>query len=248
MSTRIPYIPVLIHRGNLWFSELAVAVLMALIMSVLVVLVSVVMTNENRIRNNSDAIETLRAAGIVSEHRLSVLREKHVISATLRRFVRGRLPESTLYLLTELVYRNSRRFGYDPFLVLAVIHVESFFDADALGRFRSGRFSGALGLMQLKFETAREVAADLGIPTLHRDDLFVPEINIALGTAYLTRLIARFESLKLGILAYNQGPGTIMESLSGKRKLSIKYYNKVIRSYFKLKKLGENVETLEEEP
>lgn len=246
MTIRVPYVPILVHRGKIWLSELAVIVAMLIVMTVLLVLVSTAMANEGRIRNNSNAIATLRAAGIVSEHRLEELREKRVISTTLDRFVRGRLPGSTLFLLTELVYRNSRRYGYDPFLVLAVIHVESVFDPEALGRYRSGRFSGAFGLMQLKLETAQEVAADLGIPLLRKEDLFVPEINIALGTAYLTRLIAQFGDVKLGILAYNQGPGTILESLSGKRELSIRYYNKVIRSYFELKALGKKVDVTEE--
>ena len=64
-----------------------------------------------------------------------------------------------------------------------------------------------------------------------------PEINIALGIGYLTRVIARFNSLKLGILAYNQGPGTIRQSISGKRPLSQKYYYKVLQSYFRLKEM-----------
>ncbi|MBD3315396.1 MAG: transglycosylase SLT domain-containing protein, partial [Chitinivibrionales bacterium] len=194
MSIRVQYVPILLHRGKIWLSELAVIVAMTLIVTVLVILVGVAATNERRIRNNSEAVATLRSAGIVAEHRLTELREKWIISTTLESFVRGRLPESTLFLLTELVYRNSRRYGYDPFLVLAVIHVESVFDPEALGRYRSGKFSGAFGLMQLKFETAQEVAADLGIPLLRKEDLFIPEINVALGTAYLTRLIARFES------------------------------------------------------
>jgi soluble lytic murein transglycosylase-like protein len=138
-------------------------------------------------------------------------------------------------MLIEQVHQNSRAYGYDPRLVLAVIHVESVFDADALGRYKDGNYSGAMGLMQLKFETAQEVARDLEISLESIDDLFIPEINIALGVAYLTRLIAKFNSLKLGILAYNQGPGIILESISGKRPLSVRYYNKVLKSYYMMK-------------
>jgi soluble lytic murein transglycosylase len=93
--------------------------------------------------------------------------------------------------------------------------------------------------MQLKFSTAQGVAAELGIPLKSPEDLFVPEVNIALGVAYLTQLIAMFKDLKLGILAYNQGPGTIMESLAGKRPLSISYYDKVLKTYYRLKRTYE---------
>jgi soluble lytic murein transglycosylase len=168
------------------------------------------------------------------EEELRGLRERYRLVAAVKTVVGERIPDSTQFQLVDLVYRNSRRFGYDPLLVLAVIHVESVFDPRALGRYRDGRVSGALGLMQLKPATAREVAEDLDIELSGPSDLFRPEINIVLGVAYLTRLVSRFESFKLGLLAYNQGPGTIMQDLSARRPLSIRYYRKVLRSYYRL--------------
>jgi soluble lytic murein transglycosylase-like protein len=96
-----------------------------------------------------------------------------------------------------------------------------------------------MGLMQLKFETAREVARDLGMELASEDDLFRPETNLVLGLGYLTRMIAKFRSFKLGLLAYNQGPGVIEGNLTGNTELSIRYYNKVLRSYFLLKRMVE---------
>jgi soluble lytic murein transglycosylase-like protein len=168
---------------------------------------------------------------------LKELRKKEKIAAVLNDFTHNKLSADVLGSLTELVYDNSKTFGYDPFLVLAVIHVESMFDPQALGKYRSGKYSGAFGLMQLKVETAKEVGARLGITITSKEDLFVPEINIALGVAYLTKQISKFKSLKLGILAYNQGPGVILDNLKYRTPLSIRYYNKVLKSYFKLKKM-----------
>lgn len=234
-SYRYP-LNIILRKNQLWLSELLGFVFVLSLLSALMVISIEIFINEATIRKNNNALTRLYRDQISLSDSLSNLRKKNSILTSINEFVNGRLPSSTVNHLTELVYQNSRTYGYDPDLLLAVIHVESVFDRDALGRYRNGNFSGALGLMQLKFETAQDVARDLNIPLKSRNDLFIPEINIALGVAYLTRLIALFKDLKLGILAYNQGPGTVMESLAGKRSLSIKYYNKVLKSYFNLKK------------
>jgi len=82
--------------------------------------------------------------------------------------------------------------------------VESKFSAQASGQYKSGSASGAFGLMQLKIETAREIAASLGMRVKNTADLFRPDVNVVLGVAYLTQLISQFRSFKLGLLAYNQ--------------------------------------------
>jgi soluble lytic murein transglycosylase-like protein len=140
--------------------------------------------------------------------------------------------------LVELVYQNSMLYGYDPLLVLAVINVESIFDPGARGRYLNGAQSGALGLMQLKFETAQEMARSLNIPLTNKKDLLRPDVNIALGIAYLTRCISMFKSFKLGLMAYNQGPAAIYQNLSEKKPLSIAYYNKVLKSYYTFRELS----------
>ena len=71
--------------------------------------------------------------------------------------------------------------------------------------------------MQLKPATAREVASQLKMDSLTEKDLFKPEINVVLGVAYLTSMISRFKSFKLGLLAYNQGPAEVSRQLSTKQ-------------------------------
>jgi len=96
--------------------------------------------------------------------------------------------------------------------------------------------------MQLKYPTALSVAKMLGIEGLKRQDLMDPETNIILGTAYLTTLISRFKSFKLGIIAYNLGPGTVRSTLSRREALPMRYYEKVLAQYYMLKKMGEELD------
>lgn len=86
----------------------------------------------------------------------------------------------------------SRKYSLDPALVKAVIHAESRFDPLAVSP------KGAVGLMQLGPETARE----LGIK-----DPFNPKHNIDGGVQYLKDLMDTFKGdKKLALAAYNAGP------------------------------------------
>ncbi len=85
----------------------------------------------------------------------------------------------------------------DPRLVQAVVQVESGYNPRALSN------KGAIGLMQLMPQTARE----LGIP-----DPWDPEKNIEGGTAYLRRMLDLFsDDLELALAAYNAGPTAVLE-------------------------------------
>ncbi|MBD3391770.1 MAG: transglycosylase SLT domain-containing protein [Chitinivibrionales bacterium] len=230
---------IVFRRNQIWFSELVGILFVGIILLCLSGFGIVALTNRSAIDRNNALLWRMKLTSAARQAELARWREKELIHETLSEFVKERLPRQTINMLVDLVYENSRTYGYDPLLVLAVIHVESVFEPEALGRYRSGKYSGAFGLMQLKFETAKEVAGDLGLSLETLDDLFEPELNVALGVAYLTRLIAQFNSLKLGILAYNQGPGVIAKSLQHNRPLSVRYYDKVLRSFYALKRMHE---------
>ena len=227
---------IVFHGQKIWISELT-GIFFITFLSLLFLSISMqILTNEHHIYNLTRKISAGKSAAIIRNNFLEELRERTAITSLLRLIARKKLTQKTLLELSDIVYTNSTQYGYDPLLLLAVIEVESVFETNALGKYRSGSLSGALGLMQLKYATAQEVASQLSMDSLTEADLFKPEINVVLGVAYLTTMISRFRSFKLGLLAYNQGPGVIKKKLSENEPLSVDYYNKVLRSYYGLKK------------
>lgn len=102
-------------------------------------------------------------------------------------------PRSASY--ESIVRDHADRQQLDPKLVHAVIRAESAYDPRAVSS------KGAMGLMQLMPETARE---------LEVDDAFDPESNIAAGTRYLRRMLDQFEGqLELALAGYNAGPEAV---------------------------------------
>lgn len=86
-------------------------------------------------------------------------------------------------------------------LVLALIRQESGFRARAVSH------AGARGLMQIMPATARRVARMINVG-YSRHRLHDPAYNLTLGTAYLERMLERFDgSYVLALAAYNAGPG-----------------------------------------
>jgi soluble lytic murein transglycosylase-like protein len=89
----------------------------------------------------------------------------------------------------------ARKYQVDPALVRAVIHAESAFRPGARSK------KGALGLMQLMPETAK----DMGVV-----NVMVPEENIQGGVRYLAWLLGENRgNTMLATAAYNAGPGAV---------------------------------------
>jgi soluble lytic murein transglycosylase len=104
-----------------------------------------------------------------------------------------------------VIRTEARRHGLDPYLVAAVVRVESGFRADARSR------QGAVGLMQLMPATARWVTTKSGI----RGPLEDPAANVAYGSWYLHYLLHRYGgNLRLALAAYNSGPEVVDRWLS----------------------------------
>jgi len=142
-----------------------------------------------------------------------------------------RLSKSQKEILTKRLFAISTDYKIDPVLILAVIHHESKGNPDARGAYISGTESGALGLMQIKYESALEVARYVGVRINSPEDLFVPEKNLMIGSAYLLRLIAKYNNLQLALTAYNVGLGTLDGKLRNGEVLPTRYYNKIMQDY-----------------
>ncbi|GEM_PF-6838728 len=97
------------------------------------------------------------------------------------------------------VERMAGEFELDPLLVAAVIREESRFEEDAVSR------AGAMGLLQLMPETAKDEARRLGMRTRNLN-LFDPITNLRLGTYSLSRRLERFDgNLIMTLAGYNAG-------------------------------------------
>lgn len=91
-------------------------------------------------------------------------------------------------------------------LIFALIKAESNFNEEALSN------KGAIGLMQLMEETAKDVANKNGIEldlSNIRQDLLKPEININIGTKYIATLLEKYQNKEVALAAYNAGTGTV---------------------------------------
>jgi len=106
--------------------------------------------------------------------------------------------------LADAILEESVAAALDPFLVLAVIAVESGFDPDA----RSSR--GALGLMQLRPATLEREALR---SRLSGDGPGDPILNVRAGVRYFRRLTAAFGDTDLALIAYNAGPNRLLRYL-----------------------------------
>lgn len=104
----------------------------------------------------------------------------------------------------------SDKFSLDPFLIAAIIKVESEFKPHAMSK------RGAKGLMQLMPETAKWIASQNGME-YKEEFLFKPEYNIHFGCWYLNSLRNQFDgSLPLILAAYNGGRGNVKKWLQKK--------------------------------
>jgi soluble lytic murein transglycosylase len=96
--------------------------------------------------------------------------------------------------------RSSKQLKIDPRFVLAIMKQESSFRANAKSP------SAARGLLQLVYDTALKYNKKAGYVSLNPDDLYLPAVNIAIGSTYIADLKDQFGGLYEAIAAsYNGG-------------------------------------------
>ena len=126
--------------------------------------------------------------------------------------------------LSELIVYESKKYGYDPLFLTAVIITESSFNNYA----RSSK--GALGLMQIRPSTGKYLASKVNVEWNGSSSLYDPETNIVLGAYYLNKLFIDFGDLGLALEAYNHGPSRLKRYLK-KGYRPKRYSQKVFKNY-----------------
>lgn len=100
----------------------------------------------------------------------------------------------------EIILRESQKRGLDPRLLLAIMKQESGF------RTRAKSIAAARGLLQLTIDTALRYGPRAGFSNVREDDLYRPEVNIAIAAEYLADLKRLFPDLPEAVAAsYNGG-------------------------------------------
>ena len=130
--------------------------------------------------------------------------------------------------ISKFILKQSKKYGYDPLFLTALIITESSFNHRAKSKV------GALGLMQIRLRTGKALATEANMKWRGKHTLYHPENNIALGSYYLSKLIKRFGDMKTALEAYNHGPTRTARYLRrGKR--TKKYSGKVFAIYAQIK-------------
>lgn len=101
----------------------------------------------------------------------------------------------------ELITSRARELGLDPYLLAGLIRQESTFVPEIVSP------AGAIGLTQVMPATGRQLAAAVGLRGFTTEMLETPELNVHLGTRFLSDLFRRYDGdIPLILSAYNAGP------------------------------------------
>jgi peptidoglycan lytic transglycosylase len=103
----------------------------------------------------------------------------------------------------SIIRGHAENYRLDAALLAAVVYQESKFDPEA----RSD--AGAVGLMQLRPDTARGIATRTGGSKFRVDDLTNPELNVRYGSWYLRHLLDKYDDERLALAAFNAGQGNV---------------------------------------
>jgi len=107
----------------------------------------------------------------------------------------------------SLIVKVAREYNLDPRLIKAVVWRESRFQADMTGR------NGERGLMQVSEIAARDWAAAKGVRDLRPEQMLTPEMNLEIGTWYLSKAVQRWNSednaVPFALAEYNAGKSRV---------------------------------------
>ena len=117
--------------------------------------------------------------------------------------------QSNARKLAKLIVEECENYeNLDPYLILAVIQIESEFSPKAISK------RGAIGLMQVMPGTGKYIAEEMGINYNGKKSLYDPFVNVRLGIHYLSSLTDKYDSTENALDAYNYGPANFEKAQS----------------------------------
>jgi soluble lytic murein transglycosylase-like protein len=125
--------------------------------------------------------------------------------------------------LEQVIQAAAKATNLPVALIDAVIRTESGYRPNAVSR------TGAIGLMQLMPDTARE----LGV-----QNAYDPYQNVMGGARYLRKMLDRFGTLRLAVAAYNAGPGSVEKHGGVPPFAETKQYVRTVLSRYERSRLG----------
>lgn len=137
------------------------------------------------------------------------------------------MPSAMALDVADTIAHEARAQGYDPFLALAIMHVESGFHFEAVSP------RGAEGLMQVMPKTQQWLLS-VDPALTHVAQRTDPTMNVRLGMRYFGHLQRSFGRTDWALQAYNCGPGCLLEHLHDERELpeeTAVYAQKVLHNY-----------------
>lgn len=117
---------------------------------------------------------------------------------------------ASLSTLEPIINKAAIKYGLESAAIKAVIEIESNFNPAAY-RYEAHLKDASWGLMQLLLSTARETSNN---SNLTASELLKPEINIDIGTKYLSKLYLKYHSnIYDTVAAYNAG--SVRKTITG---------------------------------
>jgi soluble lytic murein transglycosylase len=112
----------------------------------------------------------------------------------------------------EEIRQNAAEYGLDPFLIAAIIRVESNYQT------HTESSKGAFGLMQLMPDTSEWIVDTARLSPSYKKDLHNPSVSIQLGSWYLSWLHKQFNGNTVAAIAgYNAGQGNVIHWLQNEQ-------------------------------
>jgi soluble lytic murein transglycosylase-like protein len=159
----------------------------------------------------SDADAEDQLAERVAASRADQAREQQVTTAVEQHSISRDLAED--------IYDAAREANIEPRLAYGLVKTESMFDERAVSPV------GARGLTQVMPRTAAWL-----VPGTRTQDLYDRQTNLRLGFTYLDQMITKYKGdVRLALLAYNRGPGTVDRVLKRGGNPDNGYADKVLR-------------------